>query len=94
VQKSVESESFFHLFSDTDVQEDKLDKLDEEEMEQVVERMDIDWSIAEQLEEEVVPYSVEYYLNVITKMPEDYEGIDDSEEEELPKKKKECKGCC
>ena len=56
--------------------------MDEEEVEQAVERMDIDWSIAEQLEEEIVPYSVEYYLNVISKMPEDYDGEEDDEEEE------------
>lgn len=91
VQKSVESESFFNLFNDIDVEEDKLDKMDEEEVEQAVERMDIDWSIAEQLEEEVVPYSVEYYLNVITKMPDDYQDIDDSDDEQaVPNSKKAC----
>jgi hypothetical protein len=30
-----------------------------------MERMDIDWTIAENLMEEIIPYSLEYYLNVV-----------------------------
>lgn len=42
VQKNIDSESFFNLFGSVDVQEECLDKLDEEEVEEAVERMDID----------------------------------------------------
>ena len=50
------------------------------------------------MEEEIVPYSVEYYLNVISKMPEDYDGSEEDEDEDdlpKPKGKKKCpKECC
>jgi len=50
--------------------------------------MDADWSIAENLDEEVIPFALEYYLNVIAKMPEGYED----DEEDCEEGKKQCKG--
>lgn len=48
--------------------------------------MDADWSIAENLDEEVIPFALEYYLNVIAKMPEGYDGDDSDEEEDCSQK--------
>lgn len=43
--------------------------------------MDSDWLIAENIDEEVVPYGLEYYLGVIAEMP-DCEMDDDGEYED------------
>jgi Mg/Co/Ni transporter MgtE len=37
------------LFNSVDVREDVIEKLEEEELDEVMERMDIDWSIAENI---------------------------------------------
>lgn len=82
VQKTVQQESFFLFFGSVDVAEDTLDNLKEQEVEEAIERMDSDWLMAENIEDEVVPFGLEYYLNVIAKMPEDCDLDDDDDEEE------------
>lgn len=91
VQKTVQQESFFHLFGSVDISEEILDTLKDQEIEESIERMDADWSIAENLDEEVIPFALEYYLNVIAKMPEGYDDEDESDDEDGDKHKN-CKG--
>lgn len=73
-----------------DISEEFLDTLKDQEIEEGIERMDADWSIAENLDEEVIPFALEYYLNVIAKMPEGYD--DDEEDSEDDDQHKHCKG--
>lgn len=91
MQKTVQQESFFHLFGSVDISEELLDTLKDQEIEESIERMDADWSIAENLDEEVIPFALEYYLNVIAKMPEGYDDEEDSDDCDDNKNKNCCK---
>jgi nucleosome assembly protein 1-like 1 len=77
VTKEVDDESFFNFFKSVSVENEDLDDLDDEEADYMQERMDIDYDISQVLMDEVIPYSLEYYLGI--KMAEDVDG-----EEGLP----------
>lgn len=100
VQKTVQQESFFQLFGSIDTSEEALDAMKDSEVEEAIERMDTDWVISENIDEEVIPYGLEYYLNVIAKMPEGYGEDDENDDEDdappcgKPKKSKCKKNCC
>ena len=44
-------------------------------MDKIAERMDIDYDIARMIIDEIIPYSLEYYLGV--KINDDYDDIED-----------------
>lgn len=68
-------------------------------MDKIAERMDIDYDIARMIIDEIIPYSLEYYLGV--KINDDYDDIEDldadseesenSDQEDDDKKKKGAK---
>jgi len=67
--------------------------LDEEEADEVQNNMDADLEIAQILDDEAIPYSIEYYLGVAKleakEHDEDEDGDEDSDEsDEKPKPKK------
>lgn len=67
-------ESFFNLFKDC--KREDLENEDEEDADLMQERLEIDFDIITSLVEEVIPYSLEYYLDLNR---EDY----DEEDEQL-----------
>lgn len=74
VTKEVEDESFFNFFKDSEAGED-VDEEDEEAM-NAEEKLNVDFDIARGFVDEIIPYSLEYYLGVKTADGEDYEGMD------------------
>lgn len=74
VTKQVADESFFNLFKDC--KREDLENEDEEDADLMQERLEIDFDIITSLVEEVIPYSLEYYLDLNR---EDY----DEEDEQL-----------
>jgi len=64
VTKEVDDESFFNFFKSISVDNEDLDDLDDEEADYNQERMDIDYDISQVLMDEVIPYSLEYYLGI------------------------------
>lgn len=48
-------------------------------MDKIAERMDIDYDIARMIIDEIIPYSLEYYLGV--KINDDYDDIEDLDAE-------------
>jgi len=61
VQKETENPSFFNFFKSIDIENSDLE---EKELEKLEERMNINYDIARTLVDEVIPYSLEYYLGV------------------------------
>lgn len=76
VKKEVDAESFFNFFKST---EDGAN-LDEEEKEKLEEQRESDFELGRSLAEELIPYSLEYFLGV--QPEEDYEDMDDDEDGE------------
>ncbi len=68
--------------------------MEDEELDEVMERMDIDWSIGENLDEEVIPYSLEYYLGVVAKIQELEHEEEEEEHHHSHPKAKGGKKCC
>jgi len=64
VTKEVDDESFFNFFKSVSVEIEDLEDLDDEEADQMQQRMDIDFDISQVLMDEVIPYSLEYYLGI------------------------------
>jgi nucleosome assembly protein 1-like 1 len=75
VTKQVDDESFFNLFKDC--KREDLENEDEEDTELLQERLEIDFDIISSLVEEVIPYSLEYYLDL------NQDNFEDEEEEQL-----------
>jgi len=86
VTKEVDDDSFFNFFKTVSVEAEDLDDLDDEEADYMQERMDIDYDISQVLMDEVIPYSLEYFLGI--KMGEDMCDDEDCEEACGPKKGK------
>jgi len=94
VEKVVDADSFFNTFKTIEPERENGEGGDEED--ENVERLGINFEIATVLQEEIVPYHLEYYLGL--RKGEDYgwpqggegddddEGSDDDEPEEKPKK--------
>ncbi|KRX10246.1 hypothetical protein PPERSA_00443 [Pseudocohnilembus persalinus] len=78
VTKEVEDESFFNFFKDAEQGEQEPEEDDEEAMAQE-EKLAIDFDIARVLIDEIIPYSLEYYLGV--KTGEDYDNMDFGDED-------------
>lgn len=72
VTKEVDDESFFNLFKDC--RKEDLEDEDDEETDLLQERLEIDSDIMSSLVEEVIPYSLEYYLDL---NQADYEDDED-----------------
>jgi nucleosome assembly protein 1-like 1 len=85
VEKEVDDESFFNFFNTVEsLGEEKADDEDEDAQKQE-DRLNIDYDIARTLVDEIIPYSLEYYLNVKVEDDEDFddeEDIDELDEEE------------
>lgn len=86
MEKETKIESFFHFFADsaaTDEHEEEEDEKEEGHAEG--DRINIDFDIARSLIDEVVPYSLEYFLGIKTGAEGDEEGLDmeDLDEEDM-----------
>jgi nucleosome assembly protein 1-like 1 len=77
----VDDASFFNFFKTVNL-EDKggLEKISEEELAKLEEKMAIDYDIARAIIDELLPYSLEYYLGV--RNMNDLKTKDDEKEEE------------
>lgn len=64
VEKTEEAHSFFNFFKDFDVREDHMEDLDDEEADKMDEKAQIHMEIADQIKEEAIPFSLQYYLGV------------------------------
>lgn len=80
VTKEVTDESFFNFFQTIEIDESKFDDMEDEEIDQIQERNEIDFDIASVLHEEVIPYSLEFYLDVHAGEFEDEENLSQIEE--------------
>lgn len=92
VERETKIESFFNFFSDsapTDAPEEEDEEKDEQAMDG--DRLNIDFDIARSLIDEVVPYSLEYFLGIKTGGEEhdDEIDMDDLDEEEIAALQKE-----
>lgn len=77
----VEAESFFNFFKTINLEDKEIiEKLIQEtKMDKYAERMDIDYDIARMIIDEIIPYSLEYYLGV--KINDAYDDIEDLDAE-------------
>jgi len=97
VKKEVDADSFFTFFKTVLPKEGgKGDEDDEGDADEDLERLQINHDIALTIQEEIVPYHLEYYLGLRTG-DEDYPGMDfdedendddDDDEDDAPKGKK------
>ncbi|KAM3134883.1 hypothetical protein pb186bvf_013052 [Paramecium bursaria] len=62
ISKEVDQESFFLFFRTLNT--DNIEKLPEEEQEEIQEQLEIDHETGRQIIDEILPYQVEYYLNL------------------------------
>lgn len=96
INKTVEDESFFNFFKSGNAEEEALADLDDEEKDKVQERLEIDFDIINSFVDEVIPYSLEYFLDLeaddmeaedYDNPPIDEEDAEESDEGKKPKKK-------
>lgn len=80
--KEVKQKSFFNFFLDVEIVQNENEDNDEEDNEDV-EQLESQYETAQELYENVVPKSLEYFLGLIETMDdlEDFEGEDDEDEE-------------
>lgn len=64
VTKNVDADSFFNFFKSISVEAEELEDLDDEEADYNQERMDVDYDTSQILMDEVIPYSLEYFLGI------------------------------
>ena len=97
--KTVREESFFNFFRAIDLSgsdDEEEDNGDDEQDEKDVEEMEQQHEIADEIYENIVPRSLEYFLGVVTGGAGDFGDLAalgggeefDDEEDEVPKKKK------
>ncbi|KAM3138142.1 hypothetical protein pb186bvf_009815 [Paramecium bursaria] len=79
--QEVESESFFNFFKSINLEDKEIiEKLvQENKIDKYAERMDIDYDIARMIIDEIIPYSLEYFLGV--KINDAYDDIEDLDAE-------------
>jgi hypothetical protein len=65
VEKTVPEQSFFNFFNSVNVEESHMENLDDEEAEEMENNMNNDLEIASLLEDEAVPFSIEYFLGIV-----------------------------
>ncbi|EGR34542.1 nucleosome assembly protein, putative [Ichthyophthirius multifiliis] len=95
VEKEQKIESFFNFFNNSaPIKSTEKEESENEEENVQLDRLNIDFDIYKSLVDEVIPYSLEYFLGVKTGEDEyDDEDLDDEEDiEEPPKDKKAGKG--
>ena len=80
ISKEVDEDSFFNFFKDVSAPEGGEDDEEAEENFKAEEKKNLDLDIGFQLVDDVIPYSLEYYLGV--KIADDEEGFEDEDEEE------------
>mmetsp|Transcript_4846 Transcript_4846/g.4042 ORF Transcript_4846/g.4042 Transcript_4846/m.4042 type:complete len:142 (-) Transcript_4846:59-484(-) len=88
VEKVEEEESFFHLFKTIGSTGNKNDEDDEKDEAQVSEMERLDWcfELAAQLENEIVPFHLDYYLGIREECGDDHLGdADESAQEKMMK---------
>jgi nucleosome assembly protein 1-like 1 len=95
VTKTVEAKSFFNFFKSVEAPEVNAIEGNEEDLEKR-EKLESDFELGGILVDEVLPYSLEYYLGIehdddLDDEDEDMEESDE-EEDEKPKKKSKSKG--
>lgn len=82
VEKTVADKSFFNFFNSVNLDEAHLETLDDEEAEQAEDSMQYDLELASILEDEIVPFSIEYFLGIVKDEGEDEEDLDDSDDDD------------
>lgn len=65
VEKEVPEKSFFNFFKSFDATPEKMDELEDDEAEELDEKINNDMIISENLEDEVISFSLEYYLGIV-----------------------------
>lgn len=95
IEKETKVESFFNFFSDsvaTEAPEEDEEEKDENAMD--TDRLNVDFDIARSFIDEVIPYSLEYFLGIKSGGEgEDEEmDIDDLDEEQMEELKKQYEG--
>ena len=75
--QEVDAESFFTFFKAINLEDkEQIEKwLQETKLDKYAERMDIDYDIARMIIDEIIPYSLEYYLGV--KINDAYDDIEE-----------------
>jgi nucleosome assembly protein 1-like 1 len=95
IATEMDADSFFNFFRHINLEEkEAIEKqLDQEEKDRIAERMDIDYDMARMIIDEIIPYSLEYYLGI--KINDNYDDIadlddksDQSEDEEYEEEKR------
>eukprot|EP01017_Pseudomicrothorax_dubius_P043348 TRINITY_DN71_c0_g2_i1.p1 TRINITY_DN71_c0_g2~~TRINITY_DN71_c0_g2_i1.p1 ORF type:complete len:332 (+),score=164.05 TRINITY_DN71_c0_g2_i1:169-1164(+) len=97
VTKEVDDDTFFLFFNDSKPAEGEDEDDDEEAELPQGHRFEIDNDIAELIKEDLVPYSLDYFLGLVEDEGFDDEGMEDideedDEEDEAPKPRKKSKG--
>lgn len=91
IVKTVEADSFFNVFNNRVAPEDGV--LDEEEEQEVMDKIDEAMNLAEDIDDVLIPDALEYFLGLNEDffdpdmVDEDEEDEESDEEEEKPKKK-------
>ncbi|KII83897.1 hypothetical protein PLICRDRAFT_32622 [Plicaturopsis crispa FD-325 SS-3] len=92
VRKAHPTESFFNFFSPpVPPEEDAVENgdIDEEELEEIEEKLELDYQIGEDLKEKIIPRAVDYFTGkaldyeVMDDDEDDFEDLDDEDEDEF-----------
>lgn len=78
VERVEKDKSFFNFFASQDVRESHLDELEDEEAQEIEDQMQEDLDVGYALENEIVPFSLEYFLGVNEK----HDDLDDDEDDD------------
>jgi len=81
IKKEVDAESFFNFFKSINI-DDQDEDADEEEANQLLEQLDVNLQMAQDLENELLPYHLEYFLGIREPEEDDDEGYGDLDDED------------
>jgi len=87
VRKAKPTESFFNFFSPPPPIEEDSD-LDEDELDEIEEKLEIDYQIGEDLKEKIIPRAVDYFtgkaleFEALDDDEDDFEDLDDEDDED------------
>jgi len=87
VAKIVENESFFHFFETLK----GVDQSSEEEADLLLEKLEVSNDIAKIIEDEIIPYHLEYFLGVREEVEDEVEEIGEIEKNQVEKNTKDKK---
>ncbi|CAD8177515.1 unnamed protein product [Paramecium octaurelia] len=83
ISKEVDDESFFLFFRSIDISnKEKYDKLPEDEQISLQGQLDVDQDVGREIVDELLPYSLEYFLGIKEFKTEDDAGAEGEEDDE------------